>query len=232
MRILACVLVVPMLVVVWQWWLDTSTERRLTPVASAIAGRDVHVDCQTYWGALIDPLPRHGEVIFDRNGIPEDRLFLTHETCRKLASFAGSEDHSELACLPETRWSPETGGPFADPCYATASDTIYAVLTLAHEAYHTAGVRNEAHANCFATQAMAFAATSLGAPDEEGRALATAMALLLPFQTDAYRTTDCVSGSSLDLNPETPSFPTEDLISAPSGKGGIPGLAAGAAVPA
>ena len=71
MRFLAVVLAIPAVILAWQWWGDTSTERSSTPVASAIAGREVHVDCQTFWGALIDTHPRHGEVMFDVNGIPE-----------------------------------------------------------------------------------------------------------------------------------------------------------------
>ncbi|MGL6280763.1 MAG: hypothetical protein ACRC50_14555, partial [Gaiella sp.] len=148
MKLLAALLAVPALVLAWQWVSDARTERRLAPVASAVAGRDVSVDCQTLWGALIDPLPRHGEVLFDRNGIPEARLFLTHQTCDRLAAFAGRSRHGELDCLHTTDWSAVPGGPFGHPCYAEASDTVYALLTLAHEAYHTAGVMNEAVTNC------------------------------------------------------------------------------------
>jgi hypothetical protein len=232
MRILAAVLAVPAAVLAWQWWQDTATERRLAPVASQIAGRDVAVDCQTLWGALIDPLPRHGEVLFDRNGIPEPRIFLTHETCDRLAGYVGGggdgDGRDDLACLASARWSVDTGGPFGDPCYASTSDTIYALLTLAHEAYHTAGVFDEAITNCYATQALGYAARELGGRDDEARALARAMAELLPFQGGAYRTRECVAGSRLDLHPETPTFPTEEPIVPPHGRGGLRGLAAAA----
>jgi hypothetical protein len=228
MRILAAVLSVPLVVLVWQWWHDGSTERMLAPIASQIAGRDVAVDCQTFWGALIDPLPRHGEVVFDRNGIPERRIFLTHDTCQRLARFGGHAHHAELDCLRQAPWVVGRDNPFGNPCYHEASETVYAILTLAHEAYHTAGVRDEAVANCYATQAMAFAALRLGARDAEPREVAAAMAALLPFQGDAYRTTECVPGSRYDLNPDTPAFPTEDAPVAPLGKGGTKGLAAAA----
>jgi hypothetical protein len=229
MRILASVLAVPLVVLAWQWWHDTSTERELAPVASAIAGRDVEIDCQTFWGELIDPLPRHGEVLFERNGIPEPRIFLTHDTCGRLASFSGRRHHPELDCLLSARWGERALPPFDDPCYAQAAPTIYAVLTLAHEAYHTAGVMNEAVTNCFATQSVAYAAAELGADEVEARRLASAMAALLPFQGDRYRTSECVRGSRLDLWPETVAFPSEAPLVAPRGRGGMRGIAAGAA---
>lgn len=228
MKTLAAVLAIPAALLLWQWWSDTTTERRLAPVATRIAGREVSVDCQTLWGALIDPLPRHGEVLFDGNGIPEARIFLTHDTCDRLAAFAGSARHSELDCLATTTWDRAATPPFDDPCYDASSDTIYALLTLAHEAYHTAGVMDESVTNCFATQALAYAAKELGAEEGEARRAAAAMATLLPFQGGAYRTTACVAGGRFDLAPETGLFPTEAVIVPPQGRGGLRGLAVGA----
>jgi hypothetical protein len=169
MRFLIGVLAIVTSVVVWQWWSDRSTESTLTPVASAIAGRDVHVDCQTLWGALIDPLPRHGEVRFDASGIPEDRIFLTHDTCDRLAGFADRSQHAELSCLRTVDWSSRYPLLLESACYREASPTFYALLTLAHEAYHTAGIKNEATANCYATQAIGYAALALGSSDEDAR---------------------------------------------------------------
>lgn len=228
MRLLAIVLAVPAIVLAWQWWSDREVETRLGPVVSAIAGRDVEVDCQTLWGALVDTQTRHGEVVFDRNGIPEARIFLTHQTCDRLGAFAGEAEHGELACLASVNWAAEGALAFGSRCYEEASDTVYAVLTLAHESYHTAGVLNEADANCLATQAMGYAATALGAPPEEALLVARAMAVLLPRQSGAYRTVDCVAGSRLDLHPATIAFPTELPIAPPYGRGGRRGLAAGA----
>ncbi len=113
-------------------------------------------------------------------------------------------------------------------CYRQASPTVYALLILAHEAYHTAGVRGEATANCYAIQALAWAAARLGAPEHEAHLAAQAMASLAPFQNDEYATSECVPGSRLDLDPHTPEFPTERTLEPPLGKGGMPGLAFGA----
>lgn len=228
MRLLVVVLAIPIFVVGWQWWNDRSAERLLAPVSSKIAGRTVVVDCQTLWGSLVDTLPRHGQVRFDANGIPENRIFLTHETCRRLAAFADRRHHAELECLHDLDWSTTDPLRPGDPCYSDAAPTVYALLTLAHEAYHTAGVQNEAVANCFAVQAMGYTATALGAPLAEATLAARAMDELLPYQGDAYRTTDCTRGGPLDLNPATPAFPTELPVAAPEGRGGRPGLAQGA----
>ena len=227
MRFLIVVLAIPTSLVVWQWSSDRSTERTLAPVASAIAGREVEVDCQTLWGALIDPLARHGEVRFDASGIPERRIFLTHETCDRLAAFADERRHSALDCLGSIDWRLSSAFRPGEQCYETATPTVYALLTLAHEAYHTAGIFNESLTNCFATQSMGYAASALGAPDDEAVVVAAAMASLLPHQRDDYRTSECVAGSRLDLFPETPAFPTEVPIRPNAGRGGVRGLAAG-----
>jgi hypothetical protein len=228
MRFLAVTLAVPAVILAWQWWGDASTERQLAPIASAIAGRKVKVDCQTFWGALIDTHPRNGEVMFDRSGVPDADIFLTHQTCSRLADFADAHHHKELDCLATLDWSSQVPLSFGSPCYASASRTIYAVLTLAHEAYHTAGVQDEALTNCLATQSMGYAALALGASQDEALRIAAAMNILLPFQQGSYQISGCVRGSDLDLNPKTPAFPTEMPIVPQYGKGGKPGLASGA----
>lgn len=91
---------------------------------------------------------------------------------------------------------------------------------LAHEAYHTAGVRNEAQTNCYAIQAMAWTALRLGASEDAARRLALAMAALAPFQRDGYATDECRAGSRFDLHPETPDFPSEPTLAPPAGRGG------------
>jgi len=227
-RLLIVVLAIPASLLAWQWWSDRSTEQTLTPVVSVIAGRDVAVDCQSFWGSLIDPLIRHGEVRFDASGVPERRIFLTHQTCDRLAAFSSNGRHVELDCLRGIDWhAPSTFAP-GHECYATATPTIYALLTLAHEAYHTAGVVNEAVTNCLATQSLGYAAAALGAPEDEALGAAAAMAALLPHQRGSYRTTECGAGSRLDLFPETPAFPNEVPIKPHAGKGGVEGLATGA----
>ena len=170
MRFLAAVIAVPALLIGWQLWSDHSFEQRLEPIAAGISGRPDTVNCQSFWGGLIDAQAREGEVFFDAAGVPESKLFLTRPTCQRLRKFAGHSHHGELDCLAAIDWTATEPLPFDSECYARARRTIYAVLVLAHESYHTAGVVDEAAANCFAIQAMAWTAVQLGAAARRGRA--------------------------------------------------------------
>jgi hypothetical protein len=219
MRVLASFAVVPVLFVGWQLWSDRSFEQQLKPIASGIAGRPVEVDCQSLWGSLLDAKGREGEVYFDSEGVPESRLFLTRKTCNGLRAFDGKASHAEIDCLRTIDWSSSDPLPYSSECFSRASETIYAVLILAHESYHTAGSRDEAETNCFAIQAMAWTAMQLGAPQGEAELLALAMEALEPSQGPEYGTNECRRGLSLDLHPETPDFPTELPIVAPGGLG-------------
>ena len=220
MRFLAAILAVPALVVGWQMWSDHSLERRLQPIAAGVSGRTVEVDCQSVWGELLDVQWRDGEVQFDASGRPAPKLFLTRRICTRLRAFAEHRSHHELDCLQTVDWNDADPLPLGSRCYALSSATIYAVLILAHESYHTAGVADEAAANCFAIQAMAWTATQLGAPVGEARLLARAMEALEPAQATDYATTECHSGHRLDLHPETSDFPTETPLQPPLGRGG------------
>ena len=219
MRVLASIAVIPVLFVGWQLWSDHSFEHRLTPIASGIAGRSVEVDCQSLWGSLLDAKGREGEVYFDASGAPERRLFLTRKVCNGLRSFDESASHPELDCLRTIEWDVPDPLPYSSECFARASGTIYAILILSHESYHTAGSREEAETNCFAIQAMAWTAMELGAPQGEAELLALAMEALEPGQGSDYGTNECHGGERLDLHPETPAFPTEFPLVAPGGLG-------------
>ena len=224
MRALAAIVVVPVLFVGWQWWSDHSLEQRLRPIASGIAGRNVEVDCQSVWGELLDVQAREGEVYFDASGSPDRKLFLTRRICKRLRGIANSTSHDELDCLQDVDWNAPDPLPLPSRCFARASETIYAVLILAHESYHTAGVRDEATTNCFAIQAMAWTATQLGIPDNQAEQLARAMESLEPEQPSGYETTECHAGLRLDLHPSTPDFPTEHPLAPPLGAGGTPSI--------
>ena len=224
MRFLAAVLAVPLLLIGWQLWSDHSFEQRLRPIAAGISGRDDTVNCQSFWGGLIDAQGREGEVRFDASGVPEPKLFLTRSTCQRLRAFAGHSHHDELDCLAAIDWTTADPLPFESECYARAAKTIYAVLVLAHESYHTAGVADEAAANCFAIQAMAWTAIQLGAAAGEAELLARAMEALEPSQGGEYGTAECHAGGKFDLHPETAAFPTERPVSPPLGHGGVPTL--------
>jgi hypothetical protein len=220
MRTLAVFVAIPVFVVAWQSWRDHSIEQRLQPIAEGVSGRHVQVDCQSFWGALLDAQAREGEVRYLVQGVPEPKLFLTHRVCVRLRKFAGHAHHGELDCLAAIDWATDDPLPYGSDCYERAAGTIYAVLVLAHESYHTVDVEDEAAANCFAIQAMAWTATRLGAATSEAELMARAMEALEPMQGSPYGTTECHAGGKLDLHGETPDFPTEQPIAPPLGRGG------------
>lgn len=228
MRLLACLAAVPALFAAWLWYTDRSIQHRLEPVASEIAGRQVKVDCQNLAGELLDAQVREGEVRYSAAGIPENRLFMTRKQCGRLRAFSGHAFHREVACLSGIDWDRPTPLHPGDGCYEKAASTIYALLVLAHEAYHTAGVTNEALTNCYAVQSMAYAAVRLGGDEREAALIARAMLALLPLQAGEYAMPDCTAGSAHDLWPETEAFPTESPLRAPMGRGGMSGVASGA----
>lgn len=83
-----------------------------------------------------------------------------------------------------------------------------AVNVLAHESFHLAGEQNEWLAQCHALQTNADVAVSLGASDEEGRAVATfVLTHVQPALPPDYQSPSCHDGGPLDLHPERPGWP-------------------------
>ena len=93
-------------------------------------------------------------------------------------------------------------------CPRAAFEMVQAVHTLAHEAVHLAGVRNEAEAECYGLQAVDLVAVRLEADRTTARALADyAFARLYPSLPPHYRTDACRDGGPLDLVPGSATFP-------------------------
>jgi hypothetical protein len=198
-------------------------EHHLATVARDVAGRDVAVHCQGLFANLVDVDSRSGSVHWDVDG-PGEVIFLTRDTCRHLQKFWQSRSHAAVDCLldleAEKRVPARSASPAAaGECAKRAEGDVFAILTLAHESYHRAGVRDEGITNCYAIQAMAYTAVRLGAQPSEGRALARFMLALLPYQPGDYAAKGCYAGGPLDLHPETPEFPTEHDIAPPEGLG-------------
>ena len=196
MKLLAATIAVPIALIGWQWWGDHSLEQRLAPIASSVAGRPIRVDCQGFWAAWSTCRAARAKCASTPGGIPEAKLFITRRTCGRLEDFTKSAHHSERHCLGALDWSRSDPLPFESECYGEAAETIYAVLILAHEAYHAAGVTDEATTNCYALQAMTWTATQLGAEPFEAELLARAMEALEPYQGPEYGTQECHAGTA------------------------------------
>ena len=182
--LLVLAVVGPLVWYVAAWRDRAANEERLGAVASEIAGREVRVRCP-------GPIIRHfawdtveGSVRFDAAGKPADETRLQDFSC------------AQLDALAEGR---ESG---------TDEDVALAVNVLAHEAWHLAGIADEAVAECRSMQTLAWTAERLGVPADEGRRLA---ALYLATRHGAlpprYKSPECRDGGALDLRPDDPAWP-------------------------
>jgi hypothetical protein len=136
--------------------------------------------------------------------------------CGLLARFRRSPERPELACLAYFDWSHFHGDdPAAYACSQRANDIAEALMTLAHESMHLRGWADEATAQCYGLQELAFTVERLGGSPAEGVAVTNYMLSLQPFLPEDYQSPECAAGGSLDLHPETPPFPTEAVPAPP-----------------
>ena len=183
MRLLvAAVLVAAVAFVGFRLTGQSADERRFAAIAGDIAHRKVSIRCQSRAGELVDVDGDYGFVEFDRDGRPDDQARLDRAICASLARLARGESvRPEPAAL--------------------------AVEALAHEAYHLAGVEDEAATQCYALQAMRFVAARLGASPALGHEYVRIAAARYPSLPEQYRSDQCREGGTLDLRPERDVFP-------------------------
>jgi|SRR5215207_372692 len=185
------------------WWVADrqdrrGNERRLSAIASQIAGRDVRVQCPGPVGRLLGWDIVEGSVRFGADGKPAEETKIRKRSCAELDALAEGRRQKELECIART----------AIACGRHGRETVMAVDVLAHESWHLHGVIDEAETECRSLQTMAWTAQQLGATPEEGRAMARAQYdgayRELP---QAYRSSVCVDGGALDLRPDDKRFP-------------------------
>lgn len=150
-------------------------EAELADVASALAGTEVTVRCETVGEAWVQAHPERGYVRIGADGVPERHAVITYDTCRDLQAWVRSDHRS------------------------TTDAQVVAVHVLAHEAMHMRGLVDEAKAECAALQRDHRTATLLGADDATARALVRRyLTTFHPQLPDAYRSADCAPGGALD----------------------------------
>ena len=155
--------------------------------------------CQGVLGALLDIGVNAGTVQFDADGRPADETHLTRDVCRGLRRFLDDPRSRRLDCVRAGRVPRE------------AFATVRAVHTLAHEAVHLAGVRNEAEARCYGLQPS----TSLpcGSAPISGRPARSRPRSRASIRR-SRRTTGPTSadGGPLDLVPGSATFPLGTVV--------------------
>jgi hypothetical protein len=216
-------LAVPLILVVlvsggWAFERHTRSgnERALSAVASELAGRAVHVRCESFWHSIVNVDGNLGDVPFP-NGRAAAYTHVTRGMCKELARFRARPESPELACLAEFDWSRFTGSgdPAATACSQQANDMAEALVTLTHESMHMRGWADEAVAQCYAVQEVAFTIERLGGSGTEGAAVASYLLSLQPFMPTDYQSSECAAGHSLDLHPDTKAFPAEAVPAPP-----------------
>jgi len=171
-------------------------EAELAKIAGVIAGRDVGIACPGTLGTLTEVSAQDGSVVFSSDGKPADEARLSGDTCKTLRSFLHG-GVSGLGCLVQH------GG-----CPLEVREAAIAVNVLSHEAWHLAGVRDEAATQCYALQTNAYTAIRLGASGDEARAISGfILREVQPALPADYRTRDCHDGGPLDLNPDEAFWP-------------------------
>jgi hypothetical protein len=170
-------------------------EERLATIAGVVAGRDVTVSCPGTLATLTEVSAHDGSVVFTPDGRPTDEAKLSSRTCSRLRELLHGE--VGLECLV-------SGGV----CPKAVEDVAVAVNVLSHEAWHLAGERNEAVAQCFAVQSNEDTAIRLGATPAEARAIAELVVRRIqPALPTDYKTADCRDGGPLDRDPARTGWP-------------------------
>jgi hypothetical protein len=141
-----------------------SFESQLVDAAQPVlGGRDAGFACERLMRNFWSSQGHVGHVWFDANGTPAHDAFLSSSTCSGVKSWRG---HPGSASLEE----------------------IVAVHTVAHEAAHLVGQRNEAEAECTALTHDREVMQRLGATADEAQAdVVRYLAEVYPRLPDEYR---------------------------------------------
>jgi hypothetical protein len=171
-------------------------EAELARIATVIAGRDVAISCPGALASLTEVSAQDGSVVFSPEGKPANEARLSGKTCRTLRRFLHGTVPG-LDCLAKPRRCPKE-----------VREAAVAVNVLSHEAWHLAGVRDEAATQCYALQTNADTAVRLGAARDDAQAIAVyILREVQPVLPAEYRSSDCYDGGPLDLRPQRPSWP-------------------------
>jgi len=182
----------------WEARRELGLDHRLSAIAGEVAGRPVHVDCPGFIRGLVDISGNGGSVMFGPDGRPGDTTRLETSVCGDLAAYGKTRKRSDFACVYGSV-----------PCSARVERAVYAALILSHESQHLRGVRDEGVTECYAIQMLPPVAQRLGSPPEEAKAIATHFLTVdQPLMSGEYvLPLGCVNGGSLDLYPDSSSWP-------------------------
>lgn len=105
--------------------------------------------------------------------------------------------------------------PLVGLCPEYVEGRLFALQTIAHESVHLSGVEDEAVAECYGMQMLAWVAWKLGAPDALAREMATDYwreYYLAERPGTPYFDEGCRDGGVLDLAPDRAGWPAPDPV--------------------
>ena len=184
------------------WWLAdrqsrVANEDRLSAIATKIAERPARIDCPGPLGKLLQSEVWGGTVAADADGSMSDEAKLHADLCAELDALAEGRREDAIACRDRR-----------GACSEGARALAMAVGTLAHEAWHIHGIRDEAATECRAVQTMVWTAQELGANEADARRLALLhYEVNFPLAPARYQSSECHDGGADDLRPDDPRWP-------------------------
>lgn len=198
MRVLIALGLLVVALALWEARRELGLDHKLSAIATEIAGRPVNVDCPGFVRGLID-VSNGGSVWFSADGKPSNTTHLEPSICGDLANYPRTRKRSDFACIYSS-----------SECTERVERAVDAALILSHESQHLRGIRDEGTAQCYAIQIVPLVAERLGSPPEEAKAIAAHfLAVDQPrMPTDYSLPPGCVDGGSLDLNPNSPGWPS------------------------
>jgi hypothetical protein len=169
----------------------SALEKRLSVVASTVAGRPVGVRCEDL-SDLRDAVEPGGVVEFTGER-PADHARIRLDICAQLGQLR--RDHG-----------------------AGGGAEARAVEVLAHESFHLRGIKNEAVTECYALQFVPLVARSLGATSANADRLELRALHAYPYHPPAYLSAECRPGGALDLGvPQSGDHPSNGRVNSAEG---------------
>jgi hypothetical protein len=162
-------------------------------ISTGIAGHPMGVNCQ---------LGDNGYILGETY-VKGSTNYLTKAMCQGLVDYS-SWSPTERQCVSTS----VIGSP---SCGLRVDHSILSMQVIAHEAFHAQGVVDERMTDCYAVQNVAYVAGKLGADASFAAAISRYLwshydAIRMPPATYAL-TSGCVDGGSLDLRPDSSSWP-------------------------
>lgn len=159
----------------------TSTERMIADAVLPISVRNVFVNCQ--------PIDQKddAESILTRGETPfigsyaTPVILLSEETCQNIEAFSELPNKNDAS-----------------------KEQLQALITIAHEAFHTTGVVEEDKAECYAVQRIISVSHKLGATLDEAQSIQSrAVSLQRRTASEGYISKDCHNNGPYDLDPDS-----------------------------